>query len=162
MPTKQLEGKIAAGHVIIAECPSPQPSSPSTGRVGKSRLPRWQKRSVLQAGMMLGFIYQLNVRARQSAEARGARCCSKRSSSAARTGGRLYCCWWRAGHRGQSFWESDGGSFRWHFRAGSRQKGRVHIFWHDAFGQENVTTPYWFPAQTSSGSIREDRLVASP
>src|SRR6476661_3901994 len=25
MPTKQLEGKIAAGHVIIAECPSPQP-----------------------------------------------------------------------------------------------------------------------------------------
>ncbi len=45
------------------------------------------------------------------------------------------------------------------FRAGSRQKGRVHIFWQRRIRFGDETTPYWFPAQTSSGSIREDRLV---
>jgi hypothetical protein len=45
------------------------------------------------------------------------------------------------------------------FRAGSREKGRVHIFWQRRIHAGDTTTPYWFPSQTTSGSLREDRLV---
>ena len=38
-------------------------------------------------------------------------------------------------------------------------KGRVHIFWQRRIRAGDMMTPYWFPSQTSSGSIREDRLV---
>ncbi|MEO6437084.1 MAG: hypothetical protein ABIP55_15175 [Tepidisphaeraceae bacterium] len=35
----------------------------------------------------------------------------------------------------------------------------MHIFWQRRIRAGDTTTPYWFPAQTSSGSIREDRIV---
>jgi hypothetical protein len=37
--------------------------------------------------------------------------------------------------------------------------GRVHIFWQKRIRQGDATTPWWYPSQTSGGSIREDRLV---
>jgi hypothetical protein len=45
------------------------------------------------------------------------------------------------------------------FRAGSEKKARVHIFWQKRIRQGDTTTPYWFPAKTNGGSIREDRIV---
>ncbi|MDQ3439259.1 MAG: hypothetical protein M3478_02785, partial [Planctomycetota bacterium] len=39
---------------------------------------------------------------------------------------------------------------------------RIHIFWQRRIGANDTNenaTPYWFPAQTGSGSLREDRLV---
>ena len=45
------------------------------------------------------------------------------------------------------------------YRAGSREKGRVHIFWQRRIRAGDEKTPYWFPSQTTGGSIREDRLV---
>jgi hypothetical protein len=45
------------------------------------------------------------------------------------------------------------------YRAGSRDKGRVHIFWQRRIRSGDTTTPWWFPSQTTSGAIREDRLV---
>jgi hypothetical protein len=45
------------------------------------------------------------------------------------------------------------------YRAGSEAKSRVHIFWQKRIRAGDVTTPYWFPSQTTGGSIREDRLV---
>src|SRR5439155_17824340 len=61
------------------------------------------------------------------------------------------------------FWESMG-FVPLAFRAGSAKRGknggaRVHIFWQRRIRAGDETTPYWFPSQTSSGSIREDRLV---
>jgi hypothetical protein len=44
-------------------------------------------------------------------------------------------------------------------RAGSAKKSRVHIFWQRRIVAGDTTTPYWFPSQTGSGAIREDRLV---
>lgn len=38
-------------------------------------------------------------------------------------------------------------------------QARVHIFWQRRIRAGDTTTPYWFPSQTSSGAIREDRLV---
>jgi hypothetical protein len=45
------------------------------------------------------------------------------------------------------------------FRAGSEKKSRVHIFWQKRIRQGDTTTAWWFPSQTTGGSIREDRLV---
>jgi hypothetical protein len=48
------------------------------------------------------------------------------------------------------------------YRAGSEKKrkgGRVHIFWQKRIRHGDVTTPWWFPSQTTGGSMRADRLV---
>src|SRR5437868_2811141 len=73
-------------------------------------------------------------------------------------GCRLFCCWCAQDIEANYFWESLG-FIPLAFRAGSRDKGRVHIFWQRRIRAGDTTTPYWFPAQTSAGSIREDRLV---
>src|ERR1051326_8254557 len=73
-------------------------------------------------------------------------------------GCRLFCCWCAQDIEANYFWESLG-FVPLAFRAGSRDKGRVHIFWQRRVRADDETTPYWFPSQTTSGSIREDRLV---
>src|SRR5687768_13976533 len=73
-------------------------------------------------------------------------------------GCRLFCCWCAQDIEANHFWESLG-FIPLAFRAGSREKGRVHIFWQRRIRAGDTTTPYWFPAQTSAGSMREDRLV---
>jgi hypothetical protein len=73
-------------------------------------------------------------------------------------GCRLFCCWCAQDLEANEFWESLG-FVPLAFRAGSRGKGRVHIFWQKRICAGDTTTPYWFPSQTAGGSIREDRLV---
>src|SRR6478609_1003801 len=78
-------------------------------------------------------------------------------------GCRLFCCWCAQDIEANYFWEALG-FIPLAFRAGSRTKGkggtpRVHIFWQRRIREGDTTTPYWFPSQTSGGSIREDRLV---
>lgn len=38
-------------------------------------------------------------------------------------------------------------------------KHRVHIFWQKRIRAGDTTTPYWFPAKTEGGAIREDRII---
>ncbi|HZN65505.1 MAG TPA: hypothetical protein VFB66_09400, partial [Tepidisphaeraceae bacterium] len=45
------------------------------------------------------------------------------------------------------------------YRAGSASRGRVHIFWQRRVRAGDTETPWWFPAKTDSGAIREDRIV---
>ncbi len=73
-------------------------------------------------------------------------------------GCKLFCCWCAQDIEANYFWESLG-FIPLAFRAGSREKQRVHIFWQRRIRAGDTTTPYWFPSQTTSGSIREDRLV---
>lgn len=35
----------------------------------------------------------------------------------------------------------------------------MHIFWQRRIDADDETTPYWYPFQTNSGAIRQDRLV---
>src|SRR3954453_1378112 len=75
-------------------------------------------------------------------------------------GCRLFCCWCAQDIEANHFWESLG-FVPLAFRTGSRSKGaggtaRVHIFWQRRIRAGDVTTPWWYPAQTSSGAIRED------
>jgi hypothetical protein len=73
-------------------------------------------------------------------------------------GCKLFCCWCAQDIAANRFWEAMG-FVPLAFRAGSEKKSRVHIFWQKRIRQGDTTTPYWFPAKTNSGSIREDRIV---
>jgi hypothetical protein len=145
MPTKQLEGKIKLGHVIIAEGEAKQ----SVGYcIGSDQ---YFKRDDV------GIIYQMNVVPDRQRGLIGATLIKAMFHRAA-YGCRLFCCWCAQDIEANRFWESLG-FIPLAFRAGSRGKQRVHIFWQRRIRAGDDTTPYWFPSQTSSGSIREDRLV---
>jgi hypothetical protein len=73
-------------------------------------------------------------------------------------GCRLFCCWCAQDIEANRFWESLG-FIPLAFRAGSRGKGRVHIFWQKRIREGDAATPWWYPTTTNGGSIREDRLV---
>src|SRR5439155_19340694 len=73
-------------------------------------------------------------------------------------GCKLYCCWCAQDLEANYFWESMG-FVPLAFRAGSREKGRVHIFWQSRICQDDIETKWWYPFQTNGGAIREDRLV---
>ena len=145
MPTKQFEGKIKLGHVLIAQ-------DQSAKRVGYCiGHDQYFKRDDC------GIIYQLNVVPDRRRSLIGATLIKAMFDRAA-YGCKLFCCWCAQDIEANYFWESIG-FVPLAFRAGSRGKGRVHIFWQRRIREGDSTTPYWFPSQTTSGSIREDRLV---
>jgi GNAT superfamily N-acetyltransferase len=152
MPRQQLEGKIRLGHVLVAE------EGPSTGS-GRPATPvgycigndQYFKRDDV------GIIYQLNVAPGAQRKLIGASLLKAMLDRAA-YGCRLFCCWCAQDIEANYFWESLG-FVPLAFRAGSRDKGRIHIFWQRRIREGDCETPWWFPSQTSSGSIREDRLV---
>jgi hypothetical protein len=144
MPTKTLEGKIAKGEVIVAEC-----DGVAVGYcIGADR---YFKREDV------GVIYQMNVEAGKQRSFVGAALLKAMFDRAA-YGCKLFCCWCAQDIEANKFWEAMG-FLPLAFRAGSESKSRVHIFWQKRIRAGDVATPYWFPSQTSGGSIREDRLV---
>ena len=145
MPTKQLEGKIGAGNVIVAVDEASQTVGYCIGQ------DQYFKRDDV------GIIYQMNVVPDRQRSLIGAMLVKAMFERAA-YGCRLFCCWCAQDIEANYFWESLG-FVPLAFRAGSRDKGRVHIFWQRRIREGDESTPYWFPAQTTSGSIREDRLV---
>lgn len=143
MPTRQLAEKINAQHVLIAEAGSP------LGYVIAQD--QYQKRDDV------GIIYQVNVLPMQQRNLIGAMLVKAVFDRAA-YGCRLFSCWCAQDIRANFFWESLG-FVPLAFRTGSAAKQRIHIFWQRRIRGGDTTTPYWFPAQTGSGSLREDRLV---
>jgi hypothetical protein len=105
----------------------------------------------------VGIIYQMNVVPGERRKLVGATLIKAIFDRAA-YGCRLFCCWCAQDIEANYFWESLG-FIPLAFRVGSREKDRVHIFWQRRIRPDDTTTPYWFPAQTSSGAIREDRIV---
>jgi GNAT superfamily N-acetyltransferase len=162
MPTQQLEGKIAAGQTIVAWASRPCSSQDMAGTAMLREEPvgycigqdQYFKRDDV------GIIYQMNVVPGAQRKLIGATLLMTMFERAA-YGCRLFCCWCAQDIEANYFWESLG-FVPLAFRAGSREKvkgGRVHIFWQRRIRAGDCVTPYWFPAQTSAGSIREDRLV---
>jgi N-acetylglutamate synthase-like GNAT family acetyltransferase len=145
MKTKAIEGKIAAGHVIVA--------TDSLGeRVGYCMgTDRYFKRDDV------GIIYQLNVVPGKQRGFVGATLLKAMFDRAA-YGCRLFCCWCAQDIDANRFWEAMG-FVPLAYRAGSEKKSRVHIFWQKRIRSGDATTPWWFPSQTTGGSIREDRIV---
>jgi hypothetical protein len=179
MPTKSLEAKLAAGQVLIAEEGRIQRAE---GRIGpgsalsepSSLCPHPSALGYIIGNDQyfkhddIGIIYQLNVVPQRQRGLIGATLVKAMFERAA-WGCRLFCCWCAQDIEANYFWESLG-FIPLAFRAGSRSRGRksevtgqpiarVHIFWRRRIRAGDETTPYWFPSQTSGGSIREDRLV---
>src|SRR3954471_13343535 len=143
-PTKQFEGYIAMGGVLIA-----QAGSAAVGYVISRD--RYLKRDEL------GVIYQLCVAPGEQRKLVGAALVREVFERSA-YGCRLYCCWCAQDLPANRFWQSMG-FLPIAFRAGSRGKRRVDHFWQRPISEGDVTPPYWFPAQTNAGAMGEDRLV---
>lgn len=176
-PSKQLEASIAGGHILIAEeGREPQRhrgaettelngsniESPSVSQrlCGSNQLGYCIAKDHYMGRDDVGIIYQLNVmplRQRHLIGATLVKACFERAAY----GCRLYCCWCAQDIQANWFWESVG-FVPLAFRAGSRGKQRVHIFWPRRVreGDEGPgATAYWFPSQTHAGAVREDRIV---
>ena len=163
----QMEGYIRNGWGVIAEAQDERrekrderdAESPSLISHLSSRIPvgycfsrdRYQKRDEL------GVIYQLCVVKGVQRKLVGASLI-KHVFENASYGCRLYCCWCAQDLEANYFWESLG-FVPIAFRAGSRGKRRVHIFWEKRIREGDTTTQYWFPSETGGGAIGEDRLV---
>jgi hypothetical protein len=156
MPTKTLEGKIKLKQVIVAEETPDQSSHPEPGAAGRPvgyaiGADRYFKRDDV------GIIYQMNVAPQKHRSLVGATLVQGMFDRA-HVSCKLFCLWCAQDIEANWFWESLG-FVPIAFRAGSRAKDRVHIFWEKRVRAGDTSTPWWYPTQTSGGSIREDRLV---
>ncbi|HLL88915.1 MAG TPA: GNAT family N-acetyltransferase [Tepidisphaeraceae bacterium] len=196
VPTKQIEGKVAAGHVLVAEvvagCKLQVASEgAATGDVSPLATSNSQPATYSPAGYLIGHdqyfkrddvgvIYQINVIPEYRRSLVAATLLQAQFGRSA-YGCKLYCCWCAQDLDANRFWESmgfvplafrTGGVGRKVARAdnggpsslatGNRPlatHSRTHIFWQKRIRAGDVTTPWWFPSQTSGGSIREDRIV---
>jgi hypothetical protein len=147
MPAKQLEGKIAAGHIVVAE-EAAMPHAPLGYCISQDQY---------KGRDDVGVIYQLNVLPLRQRHLIGATLVKSAFDRAA-YGCRLFCLWCAQDIAANFFWEAIG-FVPLAFRTGSRSKQRTHIFWQRRIRVGDTTTPYWFPSQTTSGAIREDRVV---
>jgi GNAT superfamily N-acetyltransferase len=145
MPAKQIEGKIAAGQVVVAQDERGTPVGYCISH------DQYSGRDDV------GVIYQLNVLPLRQRNLIGATLIKAVFERAA-YGCRLFCLWCAQDIQANWFWESVG-FVPLAFRTGSASKQRIHIFWQRRVREGDGTTPYWFPSQTKNGAIREDRLV---
>src|SRR5688572_30043655 len=173
-PRAQMEGYVRSGWVLVAEqgrdgeterrrdeVRGGASSTPSLRHSVSSSLPRplgyIASRDRYLKRDELGVIYQLCVERGAQRSLVGAalvRAALDRSAY----GCRLFCCWCAQDLAANHFWESLG-FVPIAFRGGSTGKKRVHIFWQRRVREGDTTTPWWFPAKTDSGAMREDRLV---
>jgi hypothetical protein len=173
MQTKALEGKIRAGHVLIAEerHEGTEARRHEGEEVGSAScipsVPPCLRASVPVGYLIgndqyfkrddVGIVYQINVAEGRRRALVGAMLLKAQFERSA-YGCRLYCCWCAQDIEANRFWESMG-FVPLAFRAGSEKKSRVHIFWQKRIRAGDNETPWWFPAKTDGGAIREDRLV---
>lgn len=172
-PRAQMEGYIANGWVLVAEETGTADDADGAD-CGTESSARSAKSAVAVIGYLasrdrylkrdeLGIVYQLCVS--EAARRRFvAATLLKAAFERASYGCRLFCCWCAQDLAANRFWESMG-FVPLAFRSGSRKKDRVHIFWQkriragDDGDASKGGTPWWFPAHTGGGSIREDRIV---
>jgi len=201
MPTKQFEGKIKAGHVLVAEESRRQNTGDSRAEKpeilfsgscilsspggearrqntegSRAEAPNSDSSLLSPVSCILpsplgyligndqyfkrddvGIIYQLNVLPGRQRGLIGASLLKAQFERSA-WGCKLYCCWCAQDIAANHFWEAMG-FVPLAFRAGSEKRSRVHIFWQKRIRAGDTNTPWWFPSQTSGGSIREDRIV---
>jgi hypothetical protein len=178
-PTKQFEGYIEMGGVLVARA-----SRPCMGGTPMPLLGYVISRDRYLKRDELGVIYQLCVAPGHQRGLIGATLVREVFARSA-YGCKLYCCWCAQDLDANYFWESLG-FVPIAFRAGSTGKKRVHIFWQRRVDREVSecggvgvsecedahpdtptprhadtprAAPYWYPFQTNAGAIREDRIV---
>jgi len=169
---KALEGKIKAGHVLVAEERDEETKRrrDEVKSVGGESSTQSLRHSVSPSLLGycigqdqysgrddVGVIYQLNVLPLKQRHLIGATLVKAMFDRAA-YGCKLFCLWCAQDIQANFFWESIG-FVPLAFRTGSRAKQRIHIYWQKRVRDGDTTTPWWFPSNTKSGMVREDRLV---
>jgi hypothetical protein len=153
MPTAQFEGNIKANRVLIAEEVAENGAKEPVGYcIG---VDRYFKRDDV------GIIYQMNVKPGRQRSLVGAMLLKAQFERSA-YGCKLYCCWCAQDLAANKFWEAMGFvplAFRTGGTASGKKPARMHIFWQKRIRAGDETTPWWFPSETSSGAIRENRIV---
>ena len=145
MHEKTIRGKIALGHVLVAE-------DGAKRRVGYCiGCDRYFKRDDV------GVIYHMNIAPDAQRGYVGAALLKAMFDRAA-YGCKLFSLWCAQDIEANQFWEAMG-FVPLAFRAGGRAKKRVHIFWQKRIREGDNETPYWYPSLTNGGAIAEDRLV---
>ncbi|MEX0776631.1 MAG: hypothetical protein WD042_13090 [Phycisphaeraceae bacterium] len=191
MPTGQLEGHIAKGHVLVAEAASAEwrvegggvrgtqcrvQSAECSGlRTETQQAFRTQSSAPSTQHSPIGYcigvdkyfkredtgiIYQMNIAPGRQRGLVGATLLKAMFERSA-YGVKLFCCWCAQDLAANRFWEAMG-FVALAFRTGSRKRsrnGRVHIFWQKRIREGDTQTAWWYPSQTGSGAIREDRIV---
>lgn len=159
-PSRQMAEYVEAGAVIVAEesithhrSPAPSNSQPAA----HSPIGYCISRDRYMGHDEVGIVYQLNVEPGRQRHLVGASLIQAAVERAA-YGCRLLSCWCAQDIAANYFWEALG-FLPLAFRAGSRGRRRVHIFWQRRIRSGDAVTPYWYPYQTRSGAIRQDRLV---
>jgi hypothetical protein len=153
MPLGQLEGHIQKGHVVIAESLPPE-FEPVGYCIG---VDRYFKREDV------GIIYQMNIVPEHQRGLIGATLLQAMFDRWP-WGVRLCSCWCAQDLAANRFWEAMG-FVALAFRTGSRKRDRIHIFWQKAIraedcgGQGANFRGWWYPSETGSGAMREDRIV---
>src|SRR5687768_3825800 len=173
-PTQQFEGYIKMGGVLVAEVvdgnerlglglrlglrpDEAHPNHNPNRNLNRPLLGYCISRDRYLKRDELGVIYQLCVDQGSQRKLVGATLVKEVFARSA-YGCRLYCCWCAQDLEANRFWESMG-FVPVAFRAGSSGKKRVHIFWQRRVCDGDTQTRWWYPCQTNSGAIREDRLV---
>jgi hypothetical protein len=144
-PTKQIEAYVKGDHVLIAEDQHRNPLGYCSFK------DQYLKRDDV------GIVYQLNVLPLKQRGLIGASLV-KAAFDRSAYGCKLFCCWCAQDIQANYFWESIG-FIPLAFRTGSRSKQRIHIFWQRRVRDNDDSTPYWFPSQTSAGAVNEERIV---
>lgn len=168
-PRKQIESYITRGDVLVADGGIKAPGDHGINGADSDSAPRRLDASMPSPlGYCIardrycgrddvGIFYQLNVAPGSQRHLVGAALVQATIAKAA-YGCRLYSCWCAQDISANRFWEACG-FVPLAFRAGSRGKQRIHIFWQRRVRMDDGETPFWFPCQTRGGAIREDRLV---
>jgi hypothetical protein len=174
-PTAQFEGNIRAGRVLIAEevqsdeCrvqneegSGDSSSSLCTHHSALCTCPRTPVGYCIAADRYfkhddVGIIYQMNVKPGRQRSLVGAMLLKAQFERSA-YGCKLYCCWCAQDIAANKFWEAMG-FVPLAFRTGSASKSRIHIFWQKRIRRGDVSTPWWFPSETSGGAVKENRVV---
>lgn len=70
----------------------------------------------------------------------------------------LISCWCAQDLKENRFWEAMG-FVPLAFRAGGQTQRRVHIFWQRRTRTGDVSTPFWYPKETSNGAMSAARII---
>jgi hypothetical protein len=169
LPTAAVVGKIEKGEVLVAEECLTADGTDITDKELNSNASVSSVKSVVQSvGYIMGtdryhkhddvgIIYQLNVVPGRQRGFVGATLLKAMFDRAA-YGCKLFCCWCAQDIAANQFWEAMG-FVPMAFRAGSEKKRRTHIFWQKRIRESDTTTPWWFPSETTGGSMAAARLA---
>ena len=143
-----LEGKIAAGHVLVAEATENGGIAPAGYLIGNDRYRHRDE---------LGVIFQMCVVPAYRRSLVAANLLKAQFERSA-YGCKLYCCWCAQDIEANRFWESMG-FVPIAFRAGSEKRNRVHLFWQRRIRDGDTETPWWFPSETTGGLMDASRIA---